>query len=134
MRYQSVWPLSERAISELNSPACLPSSVAARASFPGPYPLKGFDQDRRTRLSQSLEQSAIQLVSQTQTELVAKTEDGYLVRLPTGQQLPFDGVLTATGRLPHTEKLDLERLGLQLADKVAIPLSHHSVTGLSRVH
>lgn len=112
--------------------AKLGSSVSV--FFRDPYPLKGFDQDLRTRLSQALERSAIQLVSQTQTESVATTEDGYLIRLPTGQQLSFDAVLNATGRLPNTEKLGLERLGLQLTDKLAIPVNHYSATVLPNVY
>jgi glutathione reductase (NADPH) len=98
------------------------------------YPLRGFDQELRMRLSQALKQAGIQLFGQTQAESIVQTKDGYLLQLKEGQQMAFDSVLNATGRVPNTENLGLERIGLNLAAKGAIPVNNYSETPIPGVY
>jgi glutathione reductase (NADPH) len=102
--------------------------------FRDQHPLKGFDQDLRVRLSQALEQAGIQLFAQTQTESVARTEASYLLRFNDGEQMTFDAVLNATGRVPNTGNLGLESIGLELTTKATIPVDAYSETIIPGVY
>jgi glutathione reductase (NADPH) len=102
--------------------------------FRGQHPLTGFDQDLRIRLSQALEQAGVQLFAQAEIASLARSKDDYLLRLKGGQPMPFDAVLNATGRIPNTDNLGLERIGLDLTANAAIPVNSYSETGIPGVY
>lgn len=98
------------------------------------HPLKGFDQDLRIRLSQALEQAGLQLFAQAEIESIDKNEDGYLLKAKGAQPMPFDAILNATGRVPNTGNLGLDRIGLDLTAEAAIPVNSYSETRIQGVY
>jgi glutathione reductase (NADPH) len=102
--------------------------------FRGQHPLKGFDQDLRIRLSQALEQAGLQLFAQAEIESVGQVGNGYLLKAKGEQPMPFDAVLNATGRIPNTDNLGLERIGLDVTAEAAIPVNSYSETHIPGVY
>jgi glutathione reductase (NADPH) len=100
----------------------------------GQHPLKGFDQDLRIRISQALEQAGLQLFFHAAIESVVQTKEGYMLRLQDGQSMPFDVILNATGRVPNTDHLGLEKIGLNLTPDAAISVNSYSETQVPDVY
>jgi glutathione reductase (NADPH) len=99
------------------------------------HPLRGFDQDIRVRLSAGLEQAGVQLFAQTQVESVTKTKEGYLLRIERQvEEIAFDAVLNATGRIPNAFNLGLENIGLSLTTRAVIPVNSYSQTAIPNVY
>jgi glutathione reductase (NADPH) len=102
--------------------------------FRSDHPLRGFDQDLRIRLSAALEQAGVQLFALTHIESLVRTERDYRLLINGGEQLSFDTVLNATGRLPNTDNLGLENLGLDLTARRTIPVNAYSETPVSGIY
>lgn len=102
--------------------------------FRGEHPLKGFDRDLRIRLSQALEQAGLQLFARAEIESIDQNEDGYLLNAKGAQPMPFDAILNATGRVPNTGNLGLERIGLDLTAEAAILVNNYSEARIKGVY
>jgi glutathione reductase (NADPH) len=76
-------------------------------------PLRGFDEDLRTALAEALAEGGIRLHPSTTIASVAAARGARRVVLTDGTVLDADLVFTATGRLPNTAGLGLERAGVQ---------------------
>jgi glutathione reductase (NADPH) len=87
----------------------------------GDLPLRGFDDDLRTWLTDELEKHGLQIRVQTQVRRIEKQGDG--VRLDTNVG-PIDGdmVIYATGRkpIPNTGSLGLDEIGVRVNDEGSI--------------
>jgi len=77
-----------------------------------PLPLRGFDEDLRTDLAQAMATSGIRLHPATTIVAVEEAGKTKRVALSDGAVLDADLVFTATGRLPNTAGLGLERAGV----------------------
>jgi glutathione reductase (NADPH) len=102
--------------------------------FRSEHPLSRFDQDLRERLSGALAQAGVGLFAKTHLESIAKKDQGYLIRTATGEERVFDAVLNATGRIPNTDNLGLEKIGVELTPTKAISVNHYSETSVPGVY
>ena len=77
-----------------------------------PLPLRGFDADLRTALAETLQEGGIRLHPNTTIAAVTAEGETRHVTLTNGTVLTAGLVFTATGRLPNTEGLGLDRAGV----------------------
>lgn len=83
-------------------------------------PLRGFDQDVRTFVKDALTAQGIkQHVSPTLTS-VEKVGDHLALKLANGETIETDSILFAIGRVPNTQSLGLDKVGIKMDDKGAI--------------
>ncbi|GBR54388.1 glutathione reductase [Neokomagataea thailandica NBRC 106555] len=80
------------------------------------HPLRGFDDELRTHLSEQLPLYGIKAHPQKTPEKIEKTETGYALHLEGGAVIEADCVFFATGRHPRIENLGLEKAGVVVKD------------------
>lgn len=97
-------------------------------------PLRGFDDDLRTRVAQALEAAGVVLHPGQSPQRVARQAEGYELHMPSGMTHRFPFVLNATGRRPNTQGLGLETLGLQTDRVGAVPVNERFETPVPGVH
>jgi len=85
-------------------------------------PLRGFDEDLRTRVAAALQAAGVELHPGAAPREVQRAGDDWLLILDDERMLEFPFVLNATGRRPNTAGLGLERLGIQLDAAGAVPV------------
>ncbi|MDB5591150.1 glutathione-disulfide reductase [Enterovirga sp.] len=88
--------------------------------------LRGFDEDLRDGLGEAYAKRGIGLALGTTLERIARDGRVLQATLSDGRTLPFDAILVATGRRPHTAGLGLEGVGVATDEIGAIPVDLHS--------
>jgi glutathione reductase (NADPH) len=99
----------------------------------GEQVLRGFDEDVRAFLAQEVRKHGVDLRLRSDVAAVARDGDGLAVTLSSGEVLPADAVLYATGRVPNVAGLGLEAVGLQLSAHGAIPVDETLRTALPSI-
>lgn len=97
-------------------------------------PLRGFDLDVRTHLTQELTERGMRILNGTLVESIAKVASGLEVKLNDGQVLPCDQILYATGRVPNTRSLGLQEVGVKTDDVGAVLVDEWSRTSVSNIY
>lgn len=86
--------------------------------------LRGYDESVRDRLLQISMMKGIEFRFNAEFETIEKNKDGTLtVSMSNHDPMTVDCVLFATGRVPNTGGLGLEKAGIDLDDKGAIPVN-----------
>ncbi len=102
--------------------------------YRGEQILRGFDADVRRVLAREMQARGVHIHLHTQVERVDKSVDGSLhVHLRGGDTLEVDTFLCATGRVPRTEGLGLERAGVYVNEKGEIPVDHDARTNVPHI-
>lgn len=97
--------------------------------------LRGYDQSLRDRLLQISLTKGIEFCFHAEFEHVKKQDDGsLLVKMTNHDEREFDCVMIATGRVPNTEGLGLDTIGVELGDKGEIKVDDYSKTNLEYVY
>ncbi|WP_119394615.1 glutathione-disulfide reductase [Salinibius halmophilus] len=92
----------------------------------GDHVLRGFDEDVRPFVQDQVANRGINLHMSRTVESVEKQADNrLLVRLNSGETLTVDDIFSATGRLPNTGNLELEKLGIKTTSRGAIEVNEH---------
>lgn len=91
-------------------------------------PLRGFDEDLRSGLSEAITQRGIRQHTGASPVRIARDGDALTVTLDNGTTLTADCVLMATGRHPKTENLGLENTRVRTTDHGRIEVDVHSET------
>ncbi|TGQ09032.1 MULTISPECIES: glutathione-disulfide reductase [unclassified Mesorhizobium] len=96
--------------------------------------LSRFDMDLRRSLHETMEKKGIKIVCPAVSEWVRKTPEGRLdVLLSSGQTLTVDQVMLAIGRIPNTENMGLEGVGVELSKTGAIVVDKYSRTNIDNI-
>lgn len=96
--------------------------------YRGSKPLRGFDEDIRDHMMLSLEKRGIDMRLETTITHIDKMPEGLNVSLSDGSLLNADYVLSATGRVPNTQNLGLDKVGIITGEKGKIPVDGNSRT------
>ncbi|MHA1565557.1 MAG: FAD-dependent oxidoreductase, partial [Alphaproteobacteria bacterium] len=88
--------------------------------YRGPLFLRGFDGDVRRHLAQEMDRKGVKLLFDTNVAALARDGEGIVATLDSGEELHADLALYATGRVPMTGNLGLEKAGVSLNDDGAI--------------
>ncbi|RYZ04738.1 MAG: glutathione-disulfide reductase [Comamonadaceae bacterium] len=87
--------------------------------------LSDFDEDVRQFLAAEMKKAGVDIRFNAEVASIRRGPDGLDVMLERGNQLQADAVLFATGRVPNTEGLCLERAGVALDAKGAVQVDAH---------
>jgi glutathione reductase (NADPH) len=98
-----------------------------------PLPLRGFDEDLRTDLAQAMAAGGIRLHPGATIVAVEEAGGTKRVTLSDGTALDADLVFTATGRLPNTAGLGLERAGVATDAAGAVRVNDRAETSAAHV-
>jgi glutathione reductase (NADPH) len=97
-------------------------------------PLRGFDDDLRSRLSVALKDAGVEHRAGVLPTRIAKCAGGLEVEMSDGARLEVDAVLVATGRRPHTQNLGLELAGVKLRENGAIVVDAQSRSTVASIY
>ena len=85
-------------------------------------PLRGFDEDLRTRAAAALQAAGVELHPGVTTREVQRAGGEWLLISADERMREYPFVLNATGRRPNTAGLGLDTLGIALDDAGAVPV------------
>jgi glutathione reductase (NADPH) len=88
--------------------------VAVTVLYRGDQILRDFDMELRDGLAEAMHTRGVDLRMETDVASVEKEGSGYRVRLKRGDSIAADLVMAATGRLPNTMGMGLEKAGVEL--------------------
>ena len=109
--------------------------VSVRLLFRDRLPLRGFDEDLRTRSALALQAAGIELHPGAFPLRVQQGTGGQtLLIAPDERMTEYPFVLNATGRRPNTARLGLETLGITLDKAGAVPVDAQLRTAEPNVH
>lgn len=104
-------------------------------AYRGPHPLRGFDDDVRMFLVEELRKKGIHVCLNTGVECLEDGPDGSIVAVLSHEEtLEVDAALYAIGRLPNTEGLALEELGVALGPTGAIVVDGQFRTSVPSIY
>ena len=97
--------------------------------------LRGFDEECRTFVHESLKASGIRIRTETEIERIRATDGKapYQLCTPLGGMFETDLVMYATGRVPNTAGIGLEKVGVQLDKAGAIAVDEWSRTTVENI-
>jgi glutathione reductase (NADPH) len=96
--------------------------------------LRGFDDDVRNFVGEGLKKKGIDLRTRTDVAAIEKAGSVLRLQLEGGGTLEVDCVLYATGRIPNTQDLGLETVGVDLNRKGAVAVDGHSRTSVEHIY
>lgn len=96
--------------------------------------LRGFDGDIRSHLTAEMQRRGINIRSGVRIARVDDTGDGYRLTTDSGETIETDLVMYATGRVPNTGKLGLERVGVHLNKRGAIAVDKSQETTVRGIY
>jgi glutathione reductase (NADPH) len=97
--------------------------------------LRGYDESVRDRLLQLSLTKGIEFCFNAEFEYVEKNDDGTLRVKLTGQdEREVDAILVATGRVPNTEGLGLETVGVEVGKRGEIKVDAFSKTNIDHIY
>ncbi len=82
--------------------------------YRGEKVLRGFDEDLRDKLTADYARRGIRILAQRRITAISKSEDGLTVTLDDSTTLAAGQVMMATGRIPNTVGLGLQKAGVEL--------------------
>jgi glutathione reductase (NADPH) len=96
--------------------------------------LRGFDDDVRQHLRKDMEKHGIRVVTGRTITAIEQTGTHYSVQLSSGNHIPADKVMFATGRVPNIAKLGLKEAGVEIAKNGGIAVDEYSRTTAPNVY
>lgn len=96
--------------------------------------LRGFDDDCRETLAAEMKQRGIDLRFNTDIERIEKVGEGLRATLTKGTTLDVDQILYATGRVPNTRSLGLEKAGVQTEQHGAVFVDDYSKSNIDSIY
>lgn len=96
--------------------------------------LRGFDDDIREFVSSELEQAGIELLYNREISRVEKLDSGrYRVTLSNGSERETDLIVSAIGRKPLLDGLDIEKAGVEAAAAGHLEVNEHYQTNVPHI-
>ncbi|MFN3863354.1 MAG: glutathione-disulfide reductase [Erythrobacter sp.] len=97
--------------------------------------LRGYDESLRDRLLQISMVKGIEFLFMAEFERIVKQDNGTMLVKLTGQEpREFDAVMVATGRVPNSEGLGLETIGVEVGQRGEILVDAFSRTTVPHVY
>ncbi len=107
--------------------------VEVHLVYRGDQILRGFDADVRRVLAREMQNRGVHLHLHSEIASVEPAGQTLQVQLQDGSTLETDRVLCATGRVPRTDGLGLEKAGVYVNAKDEIPVDHDSRTNVPHI-
>jgi glutathione reductase (NADPH) len=102
--------------------------------YRGPLFLRGFDDDCRETLAEEMRKRGVDLRFSTVIETIVKVGSGLRAIFESGMALEVDQIMYATGRLPNTRTLGLEKAGVEVKMNGAVMVDDFSKSNVDSVY
>ena len=102
--------------------------------YRGDMILRGFDDDVRQHLRVELEARGIRVLTGCKVTEIERADGHYSVRMSSGNHVPADRVMFATGRHPNVAKLGLKEAGIEIAKNGGIAVDQYSRTTAQNIY
>src|SRR5215471_10731634 len=96
--------------------------------------LRGFDDEVRHHVRTEMEARGIRVLTGCKVVGVEDASGQFSVRLSSGNQVPADRVMFATGRVPNVKRLGLKEVGIEIAKNGGIAVDEYSRTSAQNIH
>lgn len=116
--------------------ACILNGLGVEVTqyYRGAQILRGFDDEARGLVADSMIESGVNLHLGTNIVEMDKAEGGIRVKSTNGSEVVFDQVMFATGRDPSSQNMGLEEVGVALGRKGQIEVNEYSQTGVPSIY
>src|ERR1700728_2562159 len=102
--------------------------------YRGEHILRGFEDDVRQHLRVEMEAHGIRVLTGCKVAAIEKADGHYSVQLSSGNHVPADRVMFATGRNPNIAKLGLKEAGVEIAKNGGIAVDEYSRTTAANIY
>lgn len=102
--------------------------------YRGDQILRGFDNEARTVVADEMVVKGVKLELNTNVAEMRREGTGFWVKDTNGIERTFDQVMFATGRVPNSDDLGLEDVGVALGSKGEIVVDDYSQTGVPSIY
>jgi len=102
--------------------------------YRGPLFMRGFDEDVRRHLAQEMARKGVNLLFDTNVTALARDGEGIVATLDNGEEIKAGLVLYATGRVPMTADLGLEKAGVAVNEQGAIVVNDKFQTSVESIY
>jgi glutathione reductase (NADPH) len=96
--------------------------------------LRGFDEDVRTALTEQMRLSGIRVLTETDVVAIDGHRGNLSATLMNGEGIAAERILYATGRLPNTGRLGLDRAGVALDPMGAVKVDAYSRSSVPSIY
>jgi glutathione reductase (NADPH) len=96
--------------------------------------LRGFDSDIRSHLTAEMQKRGITIKSGVRVARIDKAGEGYRLTSDAGETFETDLVMYATGRVPNTGKLGLDKVGVHLNKRNAVSVDEWQRTTVPGIY
>ena len=109
--------------------------VKTKVIYRGDKVLRGFDEEVRDFVTEQVANKGIEFILNDNIASVSKVSEGkYAVELESGELLDTGLVLSAIGRVPKTEGLGLENVGVELSRNGAVLVNDEFQTSVESIY
>jgi glutathione reductase (NADPH) len=102
--------------------------------YRGAQILRGFDDDIRSHLTAEMKKKGIEIMCNADVVKVERSGDGVRVTLEDGSMIGAGQIMFATGRIPNTHGLGLEKVGLHGNAHGAVAVNEFSQTAVESIY
>ena len=116
--------------------ACILNGMGVEVTqfYRGAQILRGFDEEARGHIAESMCEGGVDLHVGTNVHEMERRGDRIWVKSTTGIEREFDKVMYATGRVPNTEGMGLEELGVKVGRRGQIEVDAYSQTAVPSIY
>lgn len=110
--------------------------VDTHVLYRGPQILRGFDDELRDVLAEELAAKGVTIHTRADVDRIERCgpeRGGYIVHTRKGEELAVAEVMYATGRMPNTFDLGLDRAGVELGGNDAIKVDDYNRTSVPHI-
>ena len=102
--------------------------------YRGPKILRGFDEDMRDAVTESSEKRGIRVIVNRVFKRIDKRAGEKFAFTNRDEMLEADEVMLAIGRMPNTDGMGLEKIGVELGVRGRVNVDEYSRTSLPHIH
>ena len=96
--------------------------------------LRGFDEDIRGHLAAEMKKKGIEIKTKADIAKIERSGDGVRITLEDGSMIGAGQIMFATGRMPNTQNLGLENVGLHGNAHGAVAVNEFSQTAVENIY
>ena len=102
--------------------------------YRGEQILRGFDDDLRRHLADEMKKKGIEILTKIDVDRIERSGDGVRVTLSDGTLIGAGQIMFATGRIPNTQGLGLENVGIETNMLGAVPVNEFSQSMVENIY
>ncbi len=116
--------------------ACILNGMGVNVTqyYRGEQILRGFDGEARGHIAELMRESGVNLHVGTDVIEMKPVDGGTWVKSTDGREAVYEQVVYATGRVPNTEGLGLDKLGVKLGRKGEVVVDEWSQTAVPSIY